>query len=108
MEITEEKVFIPAPRVALQSMRNCYLLDVEDEGYMFYGIDDLIKGFFLHVGLGRPNAMTSGQMDYLIDAIKEGTAVAQIQQEAAKYRRQVKNLQYKVAKLEAKIKKYEW
>ena len=108
MKKEEEKIFLPAPRVALRSMRNCYLLDVDDEGYMYYGIDDLIKGFFMHAGLGRPNAMTGPQMDYMLNAIKEGTAVVEIQREAAKYRREVKKLKYRVAQLEMKLKKYEW
>lgn len=107
MKKKEEKIFLPMPRLALRSMRNCYLLDVDDEGYMFYGIDELIEGFFMHVGLGRPNAMTKAQMDFLIDAIKNGTAVVEIQREAAKYRRQVKTLKYKVAQLEMKLKRYE-
>ena len=107
MKKKEEKIFLPMPRLALRSMRNCYLLDVDDEGYMYYGIDELIEGFFMHVGLGRPNAMTKTQMDFLIDAIKNGTAVVEIQREAAKYRRQVKTLKYKVAQLEMKLKRYE-
>ena len=107
MKKKEEKRFLPMPRLALRSMRNCYLLDVDDEGYMYYGIDELIEGFFMHVGLGRPNAMTKAQMDFLIDAIKNGTAVVEIQREAAKYRRQVKTLKYKVAQLEMKLKRYE-
>lgn len=107
MKKKEEKIFLPMPRLALRSMRNCYLLDVDDEGYMYYGIDELIEGFFMHVGLGRPNAMTKAQMDFLIDAIKNGTAVVEIQREAAKYRRQVKTLKYKVAQLEMKLKRYE-
>ena len=107
MKKKEEKMFLPMPRLALRSMRNCYLLDVDDEGYMYYGIDELIEGFFMHVGLGRPNAMTKAQMDFLIDAIKNGTAVVEIQREAAKYRRQVKTLKYKVAQLEMKLKRYE-
>ena len=107
MKKKEEEIFLPMPRLALRSMRNCYLLDVDDEGYMYYGIDELIEGFFMHVGLGRPNAMTKAQMDFLIDAIKNGTAVVEIQREAAKYRRQVKTLKYKVAQLEMKLKRYE-
>ena len=107
MKKKEEKIFLPMPRLALRSMRNCYLLDVDDEGYMYYGIDELIEGFFMHVGLGRPNAMTKAQMDFLVDAIKNGTAVVEIQREAAKYRRQVKTLKYKVAQLEMKLKRYE-
>ncbi len=99
---------MPEPRITLRTIRNCYLLDVDDEGYMYYGVDDLIKGFFMHAGLGRPNAMTGPQMDYMLNAIKEGTAVVEIQREAAKYRREVKKLKYRVAQLEMKLKKYEW
>lgn len=103
----EKREFLPMPRVALRSMQNCYLLDIDDEGYMYYGIDDLIEGFFMHVGLGRPNAMTKAQMDFMLDAIKDGSAVVQIQREAAKYRREMKRLKYKVAQLEMKLKRYE-
>ena len=103
----EKKAFLPEPRITLRTIRNCYLLDVDDEGYMYYGVDDLIKGFFMHVWLCRPNAMTTKQMDFMMAAIKDGTAVVQIQQEAAKYRRQVKTLKYKVAQLEMKLKRYE-
>lgn len=99
---------MPEPRITLRTIRNCYLLDVDDEGYMYYGVDDLIKGFFMHAGLGRPNAMTGPQMDYMLNAIREGTAVVEIQREAAKYRREVKKLKYRVAQLEMKLKKYEW
>ena len=99
---------MPEPRITLRTIRNCYLLDVDDEGYMYYGVDDLIKGFFMHAGLGRPNAMTGPQMDYMLNAIKEGTAVVEIQREAAKYRREVKKLKYRVAQLEMKLKRYEW
>ena len=108
MKTEEKKAFLPEPRITLRTIRNCYLLDVDDEGYMYYGIDDLIEGFFMHVGLGRPNAMTGPQMDYMLNAIKEGTAVVEIQREAAKYRREVKKLKYRVAQLEMKLKKYEW
>ena len=108
METEEKKAFLPEPRITLRTIRNSYLLDVDDEGYMYYGVDDLIKGFFMHAGLGRPNAMTGPQMDYMLNAIKEGTAVVEIQREAAKYRREVKKLKYRVAQLEIKLKRYEW
>ena len=46
-------------------------------------------------------------MDFMLDAIKDGSAVVQIQREAAKYRREMKRLKYKVAQLEMKLKRYE-
>lgn len=104
----ERKEFSPAAQATLRTMRNGYSLDVDDEGFMYYDIDDLMEGFFMHVGLGRPNAMTKDQMDDMLQSIKDGTAVVQIQREAAKYRREVRNLKIKVHQLEMKLKKYEW
>ena len=104
----ERKVFSPASRITLRTMRNGYSLDVDDEGYMYYDIDDLMEGFYMHVGLGRPNDMTKDQMADMLQSIKDGTAVVQIQREAANYQREIRNLKIKVHKLEMKLKKYEW
>lgn len=107
--MTEERtVFSPAARITLRTMRNGYSLDVDDEGYMYYDIDDLMEGFYMHVGLGRPNEMTKEQMADMLQSVKDGTAVVQIQREAAKYQREIRNLKIKVHQLEMKLKKYEW
>ena len=104
----KRKVFTPVAQISLKTDSKGYHLDVDEEKYLYRDVVGLIKGFFMHAGLGRPNAMTGPQMDYMLNAIKEGTAVVEIQREAAKYRREVKKLKYRVAQLEMKLKKYEW
>ena len=49
------KEFVPEIQVSLKVGKTGYQLDVNDEGYMYRDIDDLIEGFCLHVGFGRPN-----------------------------------------------------
>ena len=82
------KIFTAEIYLKLTTKVNGYALDVNDEGYMYRNIPDLLKGFFLHVGLGRPNDMTSEDMDKMLMALKDGTAVVQIQREAAALQRQ--------------------
>lgn len=108
MEKEEKKAFLPEPRITLRTIRNCYLLDVDDEGYMYYGVDDLIKGFFIHVGLGRPNEMTKEDMDEMIKSLKKGTAVIQVQREAADLAKKLRKQKLINKELEMKLKKYEW
>ena len=104
----ERKEFIPEIQISLRVGKTGYYLDVDNEGYLYRNIDDLIEGFYMHVGLGRPNEMTKEQMADMLQSIKDGTAVVQIQREAAKYRREIRNLKIKVHQLEMKLKKYEW
>ena len=50
----ERKMFTAEVQVKLVTRVNGYALDVDDEGYMYRNIPDLIKGFFLHVGTRSP------------------------------------------------------
>ena len=104
----KRKVFTPVAQISLKTDSKGYHLDVDEEKYLYRDVVGLIKGFFIHVGLGRPNEMTKEDMDEMIKSLKKGTAVIQVQREAAKYRREVKKLKYRVAQLEMKLKKYEW
>ena len=104
----ERKIFTAEVQVKLITRVNGYALDVDDEGYMYRNITDLLKGFILHVGLGRPNDMTKEDMDKMIKALNDGTAVIQIQREAAALRRQLRKQKLINKELEMKLKKYEW
>lgn len=102
------KIFTAEIYLKLTTKVNGYALDVNDEGYMYRNIPDLLKGFFLHVGLGRPNDMTSEDMDKMLMALKDGTAVVQIQREAAALQRQLRKQKLINKQLEMKLKKYDW
>lgn len=102
------KIFTAEIYLKLTTKVNGYALDVNDEGYMYRNIPDLLKGFFLHVGLGRPNDMTSEDMDKMLMDLKDGTAVVQIQREAAALQRQLRKQKLINKQLEMKLKKYEW
>jgi hypothetical protein len=102
------KIFTAEVFLKLTTRVNGYALDVNDEGYMYRNIPDLVNGFFLHVGLGRPNDMTVEDMNQMIAALKDGSAVIQIQREAAALQRELRKQKVINKRLEMKLKRYEW
>ena len=80
MKQTEEK---KQERVALlvRTMVNGYSVDLEREGYMFYSVQDLLEGLFVHIGINRLGAMTKEEIKTLLDATKDGSIVKKLQAE---------------------------
>lgn len=103
----KRKEFIPEIQVSLKVGKTGYQLDVNDEGYMYRDIDDLIEGFCLHVGFGRPNEMTKQQRLEMLDAIKNATVEKQLQREAADLRKKLRKEKMINKELQMKLKKYE-
>lgn len=103
----KRKEFVPEIHVSLKVGKTGYQLDVNDEGYMYRDIDDLIEGFCLHVGFGRPNEMTKQQRLEMLDAIKNATVEKQLQREAADLRKKLRKEKMINKELQMKLKKYE-
>lgn len=103
----KRKEFIPEMQISLKVGKTGYQLDVNDEGYMYRDIDDLIEGFCLHVGFGRPNEMTKQQRLEMLDAIKNATVEKQLQREAADLRKKLRKEKMINKELQMKLKKYE-
>lgn len=103
----KRKEFIPEMQISLKVGKTGYQLDVNDEGYLYRDIDDLIEGFCLHVGFGRPNEMTKQQRLEMLDAIKNATVEKQLQREAADLRKKLRKEKMINKELQMKLKKYE-
>ncbi|MBE6265934.1 MAG: hypothetical protein E7102_05640 [Prevotella ruminicola] len=104
----KRKVFTPVAQISLKTDSKGYHLDVDEEKYLYRDVVGLIKGFFIHVGLGRPNEMTKEDMDEMIKSLKKGTAVIQVQREAADLAKKLRKQKLINKELEMKLKKYEW
>lgn len=103
----KRKEFIPEIQISLKVGKTGYQLDVDDEGYMYRDIDDLVEGFCLHVGFGRPNEMTKQQRLEMLDAIKNATVEKQLQREAADLRKKLRKEKLINKELTMKLKRYE-
>ena len=67
--------------LSVRTKVNGYLLEVNDEGYMFFDVRKLLAGMFLHVGMERLEAMTKEEIDIMMAATKDGSLMKQLQAE---------------------------
>jgi len=92
--------------ILLRTMTNGYMLEVNDEGYMYFDIPSLLEGFLVHVGLERLEAMTKEEIREMLDSLKDGSAEKKLQAEVTELmaladdqRKQIRELKIKIKKL---------
>ena len=70
-------------RIALlvRTMVNGYSVELEREGYMYYDVQSLLEGLFVHVGMNRLEAMTKDEIKTMVEAVKDGSAIKKLQAE---------------------------
>ena len=70
-------------RIALlvRTMVNGYSVELEHEGYMYYDVQSLLEGLFVHVGMNRLEAMTKDEIKTMVEAVKDGSAIKKLQAE---------------------------
>ena len=89
----------PRLNITLRTAVNGYLLDVDDEGYMYFDEQALLEGFCIHVGLQRRGEMTRQEIDTLLKATLDGTAERLLQREVNELRAQVRELRREIKRL---------
>lgn len=89
----------PRLNITLRTAVNGYLLDVDDEGYMYFDEQALLEGFCIHVGLQRRGEMTRQEIDGLLKATLDGTAERLLQREVNELRAQVRELKREIKRM---------
>ena len=90
--------------ILLRTMTNGYMLDVNDEGYMYFNAQSLLEGFLVHVGLERLEAMTREEIKEMLDALKDGSAVKKLQAEVTELKSLADDQRKQIRELKRKIK----
>lgn len=67
--------------ILLRTMVNGYMLEVNDEGYMYFNVQSLLEGFCIHVGMKRLEVMTKEEISTLLQATKDGSIARKLQAE---------------------------
>ena len=67
--------------ILLRTMTNGYMLEVNNEGYMYFNAQSLLEGFCIHVGMERLEAMTKEEIKVMLDSLKDGSIVKKLQAE---------------------------
>lgn len=67
--------------IEIKTKVNGYMMDLENEGYMYYDLQSLLEGIFVHVGMNRLESLTKEEIKILTDATKDGSIVKKLQAE---------------------------
>ena len=90
--------------ILLRTMVNGYMLEVNNEGYMYFNAQRLLEGFLVHVGLERLEAMTKEEIKDMLEALKDGSAVKKLQAEVTELKALVDGQRKQIRELKRKIK----
>ena len=90
--------------ILLRTMTNGYMLDVNNEGYMYYSAQSLLEGFLVHVGLERLEAMTKEEIKEMLESLKDGSAVKKLQAEVTELKALVDDQKKQIRELKRRIK----
>ena len=90
--------------IMLRTMTNGYMLEVNDEGYMYYSAQTLLEGFLVHVGLERLEAMTREEIKEMLDLLKDGSAEKKLQAEVTELKSLADDQRKQIRELKIKIK----
>ena len=77
----ENKQEVKRLSILLRTMTNGYMLEVNNEGYMYFNAQSLLEGFCIHIGMERLEAMTKEEIKAMLKALKDGGAVKKLQTE---------------------------
>ena len=97
--------------ILLRTMVNGYMLEVNNEGYMYFNAQSLLEGFMIHVGLERLDSMTKEEIKDMLDSLKDGSAVKKLQAEVTDLKvlvddqkKQIRDLKKTIKELNAELK----
>ena len=100
---TEEKKPVRIP-LLVRTMLNGYSVDLEREGYMFYSVQDLLEGLFVHVGMNRLEAMEKKDIKAMVEATKDGSLVKRLQAEVNELKATIDEQRKEIRSLKRKMK----
>ena len=101
---TEQKEQPQRLAIQLRTMVNGFMLEVNDEGYMYFNAQSLLEGFMIHVGLERLEAMTKEEIKAMLDSLKDGSAVKKLQAEVTELKALVDDQKRLIRDLKKTIK----
>ena len=90
--------------IQLRTMVNGYMLEVNNEGYMYFNAQSLLEGFCIHVGMERLEAMTKEEIKAMVKAVKDGSVVKKLQAEVTELKALISEQKKQIRELKKTIK----
>ena len=85
----ENKQEVKRLAILLRTLTNGYMLEVNNEGYMYFNAQSLLEGFCIHVGIERLEAMTKGEVRKMLKATMNGSIAKMLQAEVTELKAKV-------------------
>ena len=101
---TEQKEQPKRLAIQLRTLTNGYMLEVNNEGYMYFNAQSLLEGFMIRVGMERLEAMTKEEIKAMLDSLKDGSAVKKLQAEVTELKALVDDNKKQIRELKKTIK----
>ena len=70
-------------KINVMTLRNGYALKVDGESYMYYNQQSLLEGMLVRMGMDRHDEMSKDDLHAMVEAIKDGSAIKQLQEQIA-------------------------
>ena len=90
--------------ILLRTMVNGYMLEVNNEGYMYFNAQSLLEGFLVHVGMERLEAMTKDEIKTMVEAVKDGSAIKKLQAEVTELKTVINDQKKEIREQKKEIK----
>jgi hypothetical protein len=90
--------------ILLRTMVNGYMLEVNNEGYMYFNVQSLLEGFCIHVGMERLEAMTKEEIKAMVKSVKDGSIAKKLQAEVTELKALISEQKKQIRELKKTIK----
>ena len=90
--------------ILLRTMVNGYMLEVNNEGYMYFNAQNLLEGFCIHVGMERLEAMTKEEIKAMVKSVKDGSIAKKLQAEVTELKALISEQKKQIRDLKKTIK----
>ena len=90
--------------IQLRTMVNGYMLEVNNEGYMYFNAQNLLEGFCIHVGMERLEAMTKEEIKAMVKSVKDGSIAKKLQAEVTELKALISEQKKQIRDLKKTIK----
>ena len=80
------------------------MLEVNNEGYMYFNAQSLLEGFLVHVGMERLEAMTKEEIKEMVNSIKDGSAIKKLQAEVTELKTVINDQKKEIREQKKEIK----
>ena len=100
----ENKQEVKRLAILLRTMTNGYMLEVNNEGYMYFNAQSLLEGFCIHVGMERLEAMTKEEIKVMLGSLKDGSIVKKLQAEVTELKALITDQKKEIREQKREIK----